>query len=322
MPVRLSSRFALLSTAIAAILAAGSAAAVGDPGQGLQDVPIAVATVTRDDIEQTGRAIDVLSTLNSVRTDPRGFAASMGGRPSIRGVSSGEWNEARDFLSQQDALPPLAYSPALSDIALIHANDIGVAGLTSHTGSDGSTLGGRVRGRGMVATLTAEELSFGQTRPVDVILQLIVDPGVPNRPHRGDLFNPVFTFAGVGCAKHIRHGQVCVINLSNPFMVAPAPTSLPPETPGFNWSCPAGENPVELDDWRTRVFGLVQGQYNDPATRPWRDELASANVAAALGYASPTRLDMSLEPRLTLPRNLGLGFGYCAPPLPASPQPR
>ena len=27
-------------------------------------------------------------------------------------------------------------------------------------------------------------------------------------------------------------------------------------------------------------------------------------------------------PRLTLPRNLGLGFGYCAPPLPASPQPR
>lgn len=323
MPVRLSTRSALLSLAAAAVLAAGSAGAVGSPGEGIQDVPIAISTISREEIEQGGRAIDVLTTLNSVRTNPQGFAAGMGSRPTIRGIGASDWNEARNYLNDLDALPPLEFSPALNDTALLHALDIGANGLTSHTGSNGSTLGGRIRDRGMVVTMPAEELSFGQTKPTDVIIQLIVDAGVPGKPHRRDLFNPVFILGGVGCARHTQHGQVCVINLSNAPMVQAPPTSLPPATPGFNWSCPAGQNPVELDRYRSQVFGLIRAPYNSAANRPWRDELSAANVAASLGYANPTRLDMSLEPRLTLPRNLGLGFGYCAPPLPDTPpQPR
>lgn len=319
MPVRLSSRFALLPLAAAAVLAAGSAGAAGKPEETVQDVPIAIKTISREEIEQGGRAIDVLTTLNSVRTNPQGFAAGMGPRPTLRGVGAADWNEARNYLNQLDALPPLDFSPALTDTALLHALDIGARGLTSHTGSNGSTLGVRIRDRGMVATLPAEELSFGLTRPTDVILQLIVDAGVPGRPHRRDLFNPVFTLAGVGCARHTQHGQVCVINLSNAFMVQPPPTSLPPEAAGFNWSCPPGQNPVELDRYRSQVFGLIQAPYDSAANRPWRDELSAANVAASLGYAAPTRLDLSLDNRLTLPRSLGLGFGYCAPPLPEAP---
>lgn len=315
MTVRPSARLALLAAAAGSVLFSGAAGA--EPGDLLQDVPIAIATFSKDDLANSDVATDVLATLNAVRVNPKGFADEVRGRPiNIRGIGAGDRNEALNFLDGQDALPPLTYSPSLSDIAAIHARDIGVLGLTSHTGSDGSTLAGRARARGIIAPLTAEELSFGQSSGPTVIWQLIVDPNTPGRPHRRDLFNPVFTLAGVGCAPHKGFKKVCVINLSGPMMTTPPATSLPPETPGYRFTCPAGKTPVELDAWRSKVFVQIGGQYDDPATRPWRDELSSANVAASLGYAKPSRLDMSLEPRLTLPRNLGLGFGYCAPPLP------
>ncbi len=323
MTVRLSARFAISLSAVALALAASQGPAEGQ--EGLRDVPIAITTFTPEQLNNAGVAADVLATLNAVRADPKGFAAGVRGRPiNIRGISAADRNEALNYLDGQAPLPPLTYSPALSDIAAIHANDIGVAGLTSHTGTDGSSPGGRGRGRGIIAPLTAEELSFGQSSGRDVIWQLIVDPNTPGRPHRRDLFNPVFTFAGAGCAPHRGFNRVCVINLSGPMMTTPPPTSLPPATPGFNFTCPAGENPVELDAWRSQVFGQIRVPYNSQVNRPWRDELEAASATAVMGYTNPRTLDLTIAPLLTLDRNLGLGFGYCAPPAPptSAPAPR
>ncbi len=316
MTVRLSSRLVVgLSVALFSGLA-GTASLAYRPEDSVRDVPIAVATFSKEQLEHAAMAGDVLASLNAVRANPGGFAGEVRRRPiNIRGIGAGDRSEALSFLDGQSALPPLTYSPALSDIAALHANDIGIAGLTSHTGTDGSTPGGRARGRGVIAPLTAEELSFGQATGVNVIWQLIVDPGTPGRPHRRDLFNPVFTHAGVGCAPHKGFKKVCVISLSGPMMTNPPPTSLPPTASGFRFTCPAGQNPVELDAWRSQVFGQIRGQYDSQANKPWRDALSVASATAIMGYTNPRTLDLTIAPLLTLPRDLGLGFGYCAEPV-------
>lgn len=318
MTVRLSSRSVapFIAALVALTFSGGDTAAA--PPESIRDVPMATTAITREQIEQTGLAIDVLATLNAVRANPAGLANSMGSRPTLRGIGAADWNEARSFLNAQTPLPPLTYSPALSDIAVIHARDIGAKGLISHTGSDGSTLGVRARGRGIISTLSAEELSFGQTAARNVILQFIVDPSVPGRPHRKDLFNPVFTLAGVGCAAHSQLGQVCVVNLSNPFMVQPPPLSLPPTTSGYRFDCPAGTSAAELDAWRSSYVTsagadstLLAGR--SPIGYPnWRENVASANETAYQALTNPAALNLN-GTRLDVPRNLGLGFGYCAP---------
>lgn len=312
MPRRLSVRICLAVAAIGAALLAGSAGAAGNPDS-VRDVPIATTAVSREQIEQSGRAIDVLGVLSLMRSNPGGFADSLGNRSTLRGVVNDDWDEALLFLRDQDPLPAFRYSPALSDIALIHARNIGSAGLTSHTGTDGSTLGSRVRNRGMVATLTAEELSFGQTLPTNVVMQLIVDRGVPGKPHRRDLFNPVFTLAGVGCARHSKFGHVCVINLSNEFMVPPPPTSLPPSTPGFQFNCPAGTTPAELDQWRQDFMVGLNLPPHKPEPARQAPTFAGFSIANEIAYQAHTNDPaFAVKARLGIPRNLGLGFGYCS----------
>ena len=48
----------------------------------------------------------------------------------------------------------------------------------------------------------------------DVILQLIVDDGVPDRGHRRILFNPAYTLVGAACAPHPVWREVCVLDFA------------------------------------------------------------------------------------------------------------
>ncbi len=223
MSVRLSSRFA------AALLLLGTAVLAPAPGaarpeRDLAETPLAVTAITSEELRQTDLAISVLDTINEVRANPPAFTGSVRG---LRGAPNPDRKDAADFLQGQNPLPALEYHPMLSDAARRHARDIGPLGLTSHTGSDGSTPGVRIDELGQRPLMIAELLSFGQTRPVDSVIQLIVDPGLPQRPHRRDLFNPVFTHAGVGCAPHQRHRQVCVIVLGSRPAAIPLPVPLP-----------------------------------------------------------------------------------------------
>jgi len=60
----------------------------------------------------------------------------------------------------------------------------------------------------------AEDISYGYASPREVVLQLIVDSGVPGRGHRNNIFNPVFRQAGVACGPHRVYGAMCVVDFA------------------------------------------------------------------------------------------------------------
>ena len=88
----------------------------------------------------------------------------------------------------------------------------GPSGEVGH-GPPGS-LGRRLQRQQLFAGIEAESISYGQDAPRDVIRQLVVDSGVPNRAHRKDLFGRAFQAVGVGCGPHAEWGSMCVIDLA------------------------------------------------------------------------------------------------------------
>lgn len=320
MPARLSALACRIF--IAVVLGAIALVTAGDgrasPREGMQvDIAVPIVEVSREQIDQLGVAIDVLKEINKVRTDPRGYADGLRSNPvRIRGIGSSDVTEALTFLDGQRPLPPLVPSPALVDIATIHLRDIGPLGLTSHTGSDGTTLGGRWRNRVIFTTTLAEELSFGQSRPREVVFQFLVDPGNPTRPHRNDLFNPVFTLAGAACGKHKQFGSACVVNFASPYLRDPPPSSTAiTSPPSFN--CPAGQSPAELDAWRRFAFDSIFGGA-DLDIGVILPDLARANETAYQAWKNPAALGLGIDPG-GLWTTSGGGLGYCARPLAGLP---
>jgi uncharacterized protein YkwD len=214
--MRLSSR--LLPLGVVCALALPLAAAAFAPREsGLQDVPIAVTAITAAEIRGPSpleRA--VLGEINTLRRDPAGYAVNLRG---LRGTNSPIYiNAAIEALERAPPVPALNFNPSLSSVAVIHANYLGPLGQMGHTGPGGRTLGTRYRDQGWITTLPAEDIAVGRPVARQLVVNLVIDSGVTGAPHRRDLLNPVFTFAGVGCAPHTQYGAICVVNLSNPPM--------------------------------------------------------------------------------------------------------
>ena len=60
----------------------------------------------------------------------------------------------------------------------------------------------------------AENISYGGYSARGVVIQLIVDDGVPGRGHRINLFNPDYRQVGIGCGRHARFHDMCVLDFA------------------------------------------------------------------------------------------------------------
>ena len=166
---------------------------------------------------------DVLEELNLARTDPQAYAAALQDAAWRSRASSDyedpvAFEEALGFLERQRALPPLDADPALEDAAHSHVDYQGREGSFGHDGPGGETLGERLHRHGAFAMLMAEDISYGYASPREVVLQLIVDSGVPGRGHRANIFNPAFREAGVACGPHRVYGAMCVVDFAGSLM--------------------------------------------------------------------------------------------------------
>jgi uncharacterized protein YkwD len=164
----------------------------------------------------------VLDELNFARTRPAEYAGVLEREAeSARSAASSfayedpyALEEAVDFRKRQRPLPPLRSSPGLVAAAMDHALAQGRAGGFGHLGLDGAPLSERLHRHGVWAGLAAENISYGYQAPRDVVRQLIVDSGVPNRGHRNNIFGPAYQLAGVGCGRHSQYGAMCVIDFA------------------------------------------------------------------------------------------------------------
>lgn len=129
-------------------------------------------------------------------------------------------DEAIDFLERQEPLPPLTRAEVLTLAARDHADMQGPAGGTGHVSRDGATPGERVKRRGG-DIFVGESISYGHADPDAVVMQFIIDDGVPSRGHRTLLFTQDFRYAGVGCGAHRSYRHMCVVDLSGTETGAP-----------------------------------------------------------------------------------------------------
>ena len=88
-------------------------------------------------------------------------------------------------IRKQHGLGQLGASRKLTSAAAAHASDMETRGFFSHTGSNGSTLGQRVRKQRYRFCAVAENIAKGQGSLEDVLAGWMASPG-----HRRNMLNP------------------------------------------------------------------------------------------------------------------------------------
>ncbi len=178
----------------------------------------------------------VVQEMSDARVSPRAYARHLRelrdafegtlwrrpGRVPLRteeGVAA--LDEAIAFLEAARPMGPLRFNEGLALAARRHAQDLGPRGALDHVGADGSRLSDRLNRLGTWHGLIAENISTGEPEARQVVIQLLVDDGVPGRGHRRNLFNPDLHQAGAGSAPHRDYRVVTVIDYADGFLLKP-----------------------------------------------------------------------------------------------------
>ncbi len=127
-------------------------------------------------------------------------------------------DEAIRFLQSASPCPPLSPSRGMSKAAKDHVNDIGPKSIVGHLGSDRSTPFIRMNRYGTWQKTAGENISFGKRSAREIVIQLIIDDGVPSRGHRKNIFNCKFNRIGVAFGPHGRYGSMCVQTLAGEYI--------------------------------------------------------------------------------------------------------
>lgn len=175
----------------------------------------------------------VLAEINLARSEPRIFADFLREfRGQFRGknyqlpnsttrVRTSEGvkavDEAIKFLDRQKKMPPLSWSGGLAVAAADLAVEQGRSGDTGHVGRQSRGMRERIERHGQWEKSIAENIGYGPENPRNMVMQLIIDDGVPSRGHRKNTFSTAFNVAGVACGPHPYFRNMCVIDFAGGF---------------------------------------------------------------------------------------------------------
>lgn len=175
----------------------------------------------------------VIAELNKVRSDPSRYAEEyinpLLGRfeqeePDIMLKSDGRRLQTSEgkkavlecIASLKKTKPAglLKVSKGLSRAAKDHTIDQGKTGKTGHDGSDGSDPFKRMNRYGKWTATAGENISYGEENAREIVLQLLIDDGVPSRGHRNNIMNPTFGIVGIACGNHKEYKWMATMDLA------------------------------------------------------------------------------------------------------------
>lgn len=173
----------------------------------------------------------VLAEINLARTDPGTYADflresrihfegklyRMPGTNTFIETQEGiaALDEAIEFLAHQQALSPLSWSAGLAGAAAELVREQGKTSSTGHRGEQSGGMQTRIERHGTIGQgRIGENIVYGFEDPRRMVMQLIIDDGVPDRGHRKNLYNPHFDSAGIACGPHPDFESMCVIDFA------------------------------------------------------------------------------------------------------------
>ena len=131
--------------------------------------------------------------------------------PILTNEGRDAYEEAIMFLRNQESCHSLNNSIYLELAADQHAKDCGINGQSSHLSSDGKSLSERIEAHCEWSEFIGENIDFSSISAEQVLISLLIDDGLPDRPHRKNLFSQKYRHYGIGVSHHKTHQSVCVL---------------------------------------------------------------------------------------------------------------
>lgn len=130
-------------------------------------------------------------------------------------------DELLHILDHAPSTGPLRWSEGLGRAARTLVLEQGPAGGTGHVGPSGSTLQTRTLRQGLYQSQMGEVIHYGAETARWIVLQLLIDDGVPSRAHRRTILDPAFHVAGAATGPHSEYEGMTVVDLADAFLENP-----------------------------------------------------------------------------------------------------
>lgn len=124
--------------------------------------------------------------------------------------------EAINFLKKQAAVSSLKINNALNQACKYHCDKQGPTGKIGHDSPDGKTLYERMKMYGTFGNAYGygENIAYGTSIPRRIIIQLIIDDGVPSRGHRDNIYETKWTDVGFAWGHHKTYNIMCTMDFA------------------------------------------------------------------------------------------------------------
>lgn len=179
---------------------------------GIMPGMVASANTAKDVPYLSAKEKEIMMIMNLVRMYPQAFVAIV--ENEYRGnKSSRYYTSLIATLKRSPSSRPLQPHPTVTRASRYHALDMGTTGRTGHistNGDSGIQRVSKVMNRSIAAW--AENCSYGYDNPKEIIIQLLVDEGIPSLGHRENILEPRYTHAGVAFEPHKAYRNNSVVD--------------------------------------------------------------------------------------------------------------
>jgi uncharacterized protein YkwD len=165
------------------------------------------------------REEEVLKILNAVRTDPQDFIKTQL-TPYLKENNLTNNRYVKSLVSdlkKTKKMNALKMSTALSDVAKLHALDMGRLGKIGHSSSDGTSFADRVRTKAKAGGMIAENCDYGHDSALDIVMALLIDDGIESLGHRKNILESKYQWVGIAIEDHKTYRVNTVMDFAERF---------------------------------------------------------------------------------------------------------